>query len=103
MSLDDFDVERKLGEGAYSSVFKVRRISDGQDYAMKNIKMGNLSAKEKENAVNEVRFLASLNSVDIVAYKEAFYEEKNGVLHIIMEYCAGGDLLNKIKVLKRKN
>lgn len=29
MSLDDFDVIRKLGEGAYSSVFKVKRISDG--------------------------------------------------------------------------
>lgn len=70
---------------------------------MKNIKMGSLSAKEKENAVNEVRFLASLNSQEIIGYKEAFYDEKTGILHIIMEYCAGGDLLNKIRNLKKKN
>ncbi|KAL4438072.1 hypothetical protein ABPG74_016851 [Tetrahymena malaccensis] len=103
MSLNDFDVIRKLGEGAYSSVFKVRRISNGQDYAMKNIKMGSLSAKEQENAINEVRFLASLSSQEIIGYKEAFYDEKTGLLHIIMEYCAGGDLLNKIRNLKKKN
>lgn len=71
---------RKLGEGAYSSVYKVHRASDSTDYAMKSIKMGNLSTKEQENAVNEVRFLASLSSPEIVAYKEAFYEEKTGIL-----------------------
>lgn len=70
---------------------------------MKSIKMGDLSPKERENAVNEVRFLASINCPEIIGYKEAFYDEKTNVLNIIMEYCAGGDLLNKIKSLKKKN
>jgi NIMA (never in mitosis gene a)-related kinase len=42
------------GEGAYSSVYKARRIEDGKDYALKKVKMENLSEKEKENALNEV-------------------------------------------------
>lgn len=70
---------------------------------MKSIKMGSLTPKERDNAVNEVRFLASVNCQEIVGYKEAFYEEKTGMLHIIMEYCAGGDFLNKIRTLKKKN
>ncbi len=50
----------RVGEGAYSEVFKVKRISDGGIYALKKVKMGNLSVKEKENALNEVRILASI-------------------------------------------
>ena len=39
MSLNDFNVQSKLGEGAYSSVHKVKRISDGQIYALKKVQM----------------------------------------------------------------
>ncbi len=49
-----------LGEGAYSSVYHVRRNIDHNNYAMKRVKMGKLSDKEKENALNEVRILASI-------------------------------------------
>jgi len=31
MSLKDFQIMSKLGEGAYSSVYKVRRIVDNQE------------------------------------------------------------------------
>ncbi len=38
----------------------MKRISDGQEYALKKVKMVKLTAKEKENALNEVRILASI-------------------------------------------
>lgn len=34
-SLKDFQIVKKLGDGAYSSVYKVRRLSDNQIYALK--------------------------------------------------------------------
>ena len=77
MSLKDFQVMDKLGEGAYSSVYKVKRISDSQTYALKKVRMMNLSDKEKENALNEVRILASINCPNIIAYKEAFVDESS--------------------------
>jgi NIMA (never in mitosis gene a)-related kinase len=101
-SLEDFEMVKRLGDGAYSTVYKVIRKSDNQCYAMKKIKTLNLSSKEKENAINEVRFLASINSPFIIGYKETFFDEKTNCLHIIMEYAAGGDLLNKIRNLKKK-
>ena len=52
MSLKDFVIVAKLGEGAYSSVYKVQRIIDSQIYALKKVKMNNLSDKEQENAPN---------------------------------------------------
>jgi NIMA (never in mitosis gene a)-related kinase len=47
MSSKDFQILNKLGEGAYSTVYKVLRIEDNQVYALKRIKVMNLSAKEK--------------------------------------------------------
>ncbi len=46
--------------------------------------MNLLKNKEKENALNEVRILASLSDEFIVGYKDAFIEENN--LYIVMEY-----------------
>lgn len=68
------------GEGAYSSVYSVLRLSDGQQYALKKVKMGKLSDKEKENALNEVRILASIRHTNICAYHEAFMDETTSSL-----------------------
>jgi NIMA (never in mitosis gene a)-related kinase 1/4/5 len=75
VSLDDFIVEKKLGTGSYSEVFKVTRKSDGEIYALKKVSMENLSQKERENALNEVRILASIQHDNIIGYKEAFIEQ----------------------------
>lgn len=66
MSLDDFILKKKLGEGAYSSVYKVKRIQDDKNYALKKVKLQNLTEKEKQNALNEVRILASIRHPNVV-------------------------------------
>jgi len=58
--------------------------------------MGTLSQKEKENAVNEVRILASVIHSNIIGYKEAFFEDSTSSLCIVMEFADSGDLMNKI-------
>lgn len=78
--MSDFQVISKLGEGAYSKVFKVRRIVDGNIYALKKVKLLDLSEKEKLNALNEVRILASVKNNYVVSYKEAFFEENESTL-----------------------
>lgn len=82
-TVQDFDVLNKLGEGSFSTVYKVKRKSDGKIYALKKVKFGFLKPKEKENALSEIRILASLNNDNIIGYKEAFYDEKVKCLCII--------------------
>ena len=74
MSIDDFENLSLLGDGAYSTVFKVKRISDGKIYALKKVKVGSLSEKEKENALNEIRIIASIKNPCVVCYKESFID-----------------------------
>jgi NIMA (never in mitosis gene a)-related kinase len=45
MSLKDFQIISKLGEGAYSTVYKVIRLEDNEPYALKRVKIVNLTAK----------------------------------------------------------
>ena len=56
-------------------MFKVVRISDGKEYAMKKVKMGMMAEKERENALNEVRILASIHDNFIIGYKQAFLDD----------------------------
>jgi NIMA (never in mitosis gene a)-related kinase len=81
-----------LGDGAYSKVYKVKRIADGQLYALKMVVLKNLSDKEKENAINEVRILASIKHPNIISYKEAFVDKASESLCIVMELVDMGDL-----------
>lgn len=89
-SLNDFIFLEKIGEGSYSSVHKVKHKQNGIEYALKRVKIGTLKEKEKENALNEVRILASIDHPNIISYKNTFFDEKTNSLCIIMEYASEG-------------
>lgn len=86
----------------------MRRVTDGKDYALKRVKLLQLSDKEKENALNEVRILASIRHPNVIAYKEAFFEDKSSSLwyaflkSIVMEFCDGQDLYRKVSENKKR-
>lgn len=95
-SLSNFQKLKELGKGSFSTVYKVCRKSDSKEYAMKVVKITQLSEKERQNALNEIRILASIVDPYIIAYKEAFFDEGIRCLCIIMEYADAGDLMQKI-------
>ncbi|CAK66501.1 unnamed protein product (macronuclear) [Paramecium tetraurelia] len=103
MSLKDFKIMSKLGEGAYSTVYKVRRIEDNAEYALKKVNLTNLSDKEKQNALNEVRILASIKHPFIISYKEAFIDVNSNSLCIVMELADNGDLFQQIQKCIKSN
>ena len=99
--MERFKIIAKIGEGAYSTVYTVRRIEDNELYALKKVKLKGLSEKEKQNALNEVRILASVKSQYVISYKESFIDELDSTLCIVMEYADEGDLFQKITLYKK--
>ena len=99
--MDGFKILSKLGDGSYSTVYKVRRIEDNNIYALKKVKLSKLSEKEKTNALNEVRILASIKSPFVISYKEAFFDDNDSSLDIVMEYGDQGDLFQLITEHKK--
>ena len=102
MSLRNFEILNKVGEGAYSEVHKVIRKSDGVVYALKKVKFGSLTQKEKENSVNEIRILASISHPNVIPFKEAFIDEASNHLCLVTEFADDGDLLQKITSVKKR-
>lgn len=94
--LKDFDVIEEIGKGAFGSVFKAKRIKDGQIYAVKKVLIGKLQPKEKENSLNEIRILASVNHKNVVSYKESFFDQEACSICTVMEFAELGDLEKKI-------
>ncbi len=72
--MNQFEILQKIGEGSYSTVYTVRRREDKKLYAMKKVVISFLSERERENALNEVRIIASVKHPNIIAYKESFYD-----------------------------
>lgn len=99
----DFEILQEIGKGAFANVYKVRRVKDGEVYALKKVYMHKLKQKEKENSLNEIRILASINHPNVIQYYDAFYDSMNNCLCIAMEYAEMGDLEKKIsKNIKHK-
>ena len=101
--MNNFEILQKLGDGSYSVVYKVRRKIDNNIYALKKVRLQKLKDREKQNALNEVRILASIKSPFVICYKEAFIEESDKSLCIVMEYANNGDLYQRIAQFKKMN
>ncbi|KAI6646246.1 Serine/threonine-protein kinase Nek4-like [Oopsacas minuta] len=96
--MDEYTSLRLIGKGSYGEVYLVKSQIDSKHYVLKRIKLNSLSEKEKRTAAQEARLLSELIHPNIVSYKDSFH--LNGLLHILMSYCEGGDLN---KFLKARN
>ncbi|EWM30631.1 protein kinase domain containing protein, partial [Nannochloropsis gaditana] len=100
-SLSAFEVDDRLGKGAFGVVHRARRKQDGKWYVIKTVSLGEMEEGARSEAVNEVHILASISSPYVVKYYDSFVEREE--LHIVMEYCNRGDLQRIIHKLKREN
>ena len=98
---DQFEFMNKLGEGAFASVYKVKRKEDNNLYAFKKVKAEKIGHQELNNSLNEIRILASVKSPYVICYREAFYDQMMKSFCLVTEYAEGGDLSGKINKLKK--
>jgi NIMA (never in mitosis gene a)-related kinase len=96
-----YQLVKKIGQGSYAIVYKATRVSDRKVMAVKIISVSKLDPKQLENALTEVRIICAIKHPNIVEYHDAFVDQKNRDLYLIMEYLGGGDLSGRIGFLQR--
>ena len=90
-----FDLYEKLqflGEGAFGSVYKVKRKNAGTREiirAMKEISKESICSNEEELR-NEIEVLKNLDHPNIMKIYEFFEDDQN--MYLINEFCGGGDI-----------
>ena len=97
--IKNYKIEKKLGEGQYGIVYKVKKENDNNYYVLKQISLVGLSGAEKNEVKIEAELLSKINSKYVVKYYESF--TYNNKLNIIMEYCENGDLSEYLEKLKK--
>uniref|UniRef100_G3SKY8 Serine/threonine-protein kinase Nek3 n=1 Tax=Loxodonta africana TaxID=9785 RepID=G3SKY8_LOXAF len=98
--MDDYTVLRVIGEGSFGRALLVQQESSSRMFVMKETRLPK-SFSDTQNSRKEAILLAKMKHPNIVAFKESF--EADGHLYIVMEYCDGGDLMQKIKHQKGKS
>lgn len=69
---------------------------------MKKIKTVTMKEKDRANALNEIRILASMVGDHIIGYKDSFYDENSANLCIVLEFAGQGDIMKKINEHSKK-
>ena len=70
---EKYEIIKDLGAGNFGQVKLVRDKQGHQLYALKLIPLNRLSLKEKNNALNEVRLLASFDVPALIKYEGSFF------------------------------
>ncbi|XP_042267329.1 interferon-induced very large GTPase 1-like [Thunnus maccoyii] len=97
--MEKYELVKRIGKGGFGTAILVKSKEDGHQYVIKEIyDISRMSPEERQKAQKEVEVLAKMSHSNIVQYKESFEEED--CLYIVMDYCEGGDLLEKIKSQK---
>ncbi|GLD95185.1 hypothetical protein PINS_up003827 [Pythium insidiosum] len=97
LSVDDFDLLKVIGKGAFGKVMLVRKkVPDGLNnpnaiYAMKVLKKASVFAKNQvEHTKSERRILRDIDHPFVVRLRYAFQSEDK--LYLVMDYYNGGSL-----------
>ena len=82
----------ELGRGTFGVVYKGSRKKDGKVVAIKEIPKRRL--RDLAKLRNEVKVMSTINHKNVIRMLGAF--ETPGSLHIVLEFCSGGELFAAI-------
>ena len=94
---DIYEKISQLGNGAYGTVYKVKRKNSGFNViyrALKEISKEKMMVNSENSSElkNEIDILKDIDHPNIMKIYEFFEDEKN--IYLINEYCGGGDVAN---------
>lgn len=99
---EKYKVEERIGGGGFSSVFKIKKIDNGEYYALKTFSSDFADKIELETFKNEISKAMQVESKNTVKY--LFFNDgeifSDLPPYIIMEYCNGGTLEGYMEDIK---
>ena len=88
-----YEYLKDLGEGGFGKVFLAREKVSKRLVAIKQLK--DTDKQKQEDIIHEIETVSKFENPNIVAYYHHFWQDE--LLFLVMEYCAGGNLRDKMK------
>lgn len=92
---DEYEIQEKLGEGAFGCVYKVEHKTTQFLRAVKAIKRKHVDSKAFSN---EIAILKTVDHPNIIKLFDCYYD--SNYYYIVEEFCHGGDLYEYIRKQK---
>ena len=93
-----YQIIKKIGEGSYAKIYKVKKDSSDTQYVLKNIPVSEEDISSMNEILNESSILSTCDNIYVIKYYDSFFY--NGTFNIITEFCPYGDLFGYIKFYK---
>eukprot|EP01137_Pigoraptor_chileana_P012322 Opistho-2@4281 len=90
-----FDMQEKLGEGSYGSVFKAIHKASGEIIAIKQVPVEN----DLQDIIKEISMMQQCDSPFVVKYYGSYFKDTD--LLIVMEYCGTGSVADIMRLRKK--
>jgi len=92
---DVYSISKRLGQGAFATVYKVVHKTTGGLFAMKEINLRRIkSSHTKDMLMREIKLMKLLDHPNIIKIVEVFRQAN--MLYLIMECCEGGELFDDL-------
>jgi serine/threonine protein kinase len=102
MKLENYELDKFLGKGAFGEVYLTTKKGESKKFATK--KLDREEMEKEQDAMkylrNEIVILQFLNHPNIVKFEEVKKTKKH--FYIITEYCNGGDLTGALEKYQEK-
>ncbi|GJJ15637.1 MAPK-activated protein kinase Srk1 [Clathrus columnatus] len=92
--LERFKLLDKMGDGAFSNVYKALDLQSGEKVAIKVVRKYELNSSQRANILKEVQIMRQINHPSIV--KLLSFSESDEHYFLILELMEGGELFHQI-------
>ena len=100
--MEQYQVVRTIGQGSFGKVYLVCDKNEQSSYCLKVVNLKSIAVKEREACKTEIELMHGLVHPNIVSFKESFLHMDDSFLCIVMAFCDGGDLAERLERNKGK-
>ncbi|BFZ15783.1 hypothetical protein BsWGS_18822 [Bradybaena similaris] len=96
--MEKYEMVKRLAVGAHGAVYLIKHTSTKKYFALKKIEVDERrQTKTKEAVLKEARIMSQLRHPNIVLFHESFVDPAGEYVHIVLDYCDGGNLGERIQ------
>ncbi|ODV90767.1 hypothetical protein CANCADRAFT_110668 [Tortispora caseinolytica NRRL Y-17796] len=92
--IEEWQIMNKMGEGAFSTVYRARHLVTKEEIAIKIVQKKKLTRAQRQAILKEVNIMRHIDSPNVIKLKG--FKESPDYYYVLLELAPGGELFHQI-------